>query len=240
MKILKKTFIMLFALIYIFAIAGCQKDSVGPANQPETKMKSSTPKENASVESKKEQKSDNSNKAATNNKKAASSKKLESEKENVKLSKSTTEKSQQSPAKAITNTNKNTNKNSNNNSSATKKSNTKTATNKPEPQLTVTISIISKDLKKTLVAPKKVEIHNGDTVLSVTRQVISSVSVRGSGATAYVEGIGDLYEFDHGPLSGWTVAKNGIKLDRSVGIKTVKNGDSIVWNYTTDYTKDSK
>ena len=31
------------------------------------------------------------------------------------------------------------------------------------------------------------------------------ISVRGSGANAYVEGIANQFEFDHGPQSGWKV-----------------------------------
>lgn len=124
------------------------------------------------------------------------------------------------------------------------KTNTNTTTKSPEPVLSVTISVISNDLNKTILSPTKVSIHEGDTILTATRNILKQkgipISVRGSGASAYVEGIGNLFEFDHGPLSGWIAEKNGIKLDRSAGIKTVKNGDTIRWIYTTDYTKDTK
>jgi hypothetical protein len=49
-----------------------------------------------------------------------------------------------------------------------------------------------------------------------------------------------LFEFDHGPLSGWTIKRNGAKLDRSSGAVQVKSGDSIQWIYTSDYEAEGK
>lgn len=248
MRTFKTTCIMLLTVFAIFMISGCQKDSVS-SKQHETNQavsassKQSTNKNLSDQPSKPENKSQETKSTISTNTKTETTTKnstIKNEKSNSAKSTSTVVKNQQ-PSSASTNSNSKTNNNSNKTANKTTK---QTTTKTPEPQLTVTISILSNDLKKTILSPTKVPIKNGDALLTTMRTILKQkgipISVRGSGASAYVEGIGDLYEFDHGPLSGWTAEKNGVKLDRSAGITTVKNGDSIQWIYTTDYTKDTK
>ena len=113
---------------------------------------------------------------------------------------------------------------------------------KEEPKQTVTITIAGDQEKGTVLSSTKVEMSEGNTVLDITTKILKQkkipISVTGSGSGAYVEGIANLFEFDRGPLSGWTVKKNGSTLDRSAGIVKVKNGDSIQWIYTTNYQED--
>ena len=52
--------------------------------------------------------------------------------------------------------------------------------------------------------------------------------------TEYVEGIGQLYEFDAGPLSGWMYTVNGEYPNYGAGRYRVQNGDVIVWLYSVD------
>lgn len=110
-----------------------------------------------------------------------------------------------------------------------------------EPKQTVTITINAPEVKGTIVPVTTVEMQNGDTVLSVTQRIVKArgfqISVTGSGATAYVQGIDNLYEFDHGPLSGWEIFVDGKALDRSAGVYGVQPGQAIIWRYTKDYTK---
>lgn len=117
-----------------------------------------------------------------------------------------------------------------------------TPTQKVEPKQTVTVSVVSDT--GTILSPTKVEIKEGQTVIDVTLAILKQrgiqVSVTGSGSSAYVEGINNLYEFDKGPLSGWMVKKNGVKLTRSSGAVQVKNGDTVQWIYTTNYVEDEK
>lgn len=117
-----------------------------------------------------------------------------------------------------------------------------TPTQKAEPKQTVTVSVVSDT--GTILSPTKVEIKEGQTVIDVTLAILKQrgiqVSVTGSGSSAYVEGINNLYEFDKGPLSGWMVKKNGVKLTRSSGAVQVKNGDTVQWIYTTNYVEDEK
>ena len=53
-------------------------------------------------------------------------------------------------------------------------------------------------------------------------------------ATAYIEGIANLYEFDAGALSGWVYTVNGES--PSVGSSKVypENGDVIAWNFSLE------
>ena len=108
-----------------------------------------------------------------------------------------------------------------------------------KPKQTVTITIVAPDVKGTILPVTTVEMVQGDTVLSITQKIAKErgiqISVTGSRATAYVQGIDNLYEFDHGPLSGWEAFVNGKALDKSAGIYGVQAGQAIEWRYTKNY-----
>lgn len=55
---------------------------------------------------------------------------------------------------------------------------------------------------------------------------------------AYIEGIGYLYEFDGGPLSGWMYKVNGQFPNYGCKRYIVQDGDAIVWMYTCDLGRD--
>ncbi|WP_163971600.1 DUF4430 domain-containing protein [Oceanobacillus halotolerans] len=152
-----------------------------------------------------------------------------SKKENASKS-GTTEKS--STKKEQTNSSKE-NKTTDNND---KKSNDESS----QPKKTVTISITTPgDVKGTILPSTQVAMKDGDTVLDVTQKIAKEkgiqLSVRGSNATAYMEGIDNLYEFDEGPLSGWLIRVDGVLIDRSTGDYPVEPGQSIQWIYTKNY-----
>lgn len=56
--------------------------------------------------------------------------------------------------------------------------------------------------------------------------------------SSYIEGIGNLYEFDCGELSGWMYKVNGIFPDYGSSSYKLNNGDIIEWVYTCDLGKD--
>ena len=56
--------------------------------------------------------------------------------------------------------------------------------------------------------------------------------------SVYIEGINHLYEFSAGPLSGWMYAVNGVYPNYGCSQYVLKDGDSIVWNYTVDLGRD--
>lgn len=53
-----------------------------------------------------------------------------------------------------------------------------------------------------------------------------------------MEGINNLFEFDHGPRSGWLYRVNGSMHSKSAGAFTVNAGDVIEWLYTLDLGRD--
>jgi len=54
----------------------------------------------------------------------------------------------------------------------------------------------------------------------------------------YISGIGNLYEFDCGPISGWICRVNGMVLSYGSSGYTVQPGDLIEWLYTCDLGRD--
>lgn len=56
--------------------------------------------------------------------------------------------------------------------------------------------------------------------------------------SAYVEGIGNLYEFDCGELSGWMCKVNGRFLNYGPSNYILKDKDRVEWVYTCDLGKD--
>jgi len=57
-------------------------------------------------------------------------------------------------------------------------------------------------------------------------------------ASAYVEGIGNLYEMDCGPLSGWMYRVNGEFATLGCSLYLLEPGDSVEWLYTCDLGRD--
>ena len=56
--------------------------------------------------------------------------------------------------------------------------------------------------------------------------------------SVYVEGIGNLYEFDAGELSGWMYRVNGEFPNFGCSKYILKNGDKVEFVYTCDLGKD--
>ena len=56
--------------------------------------------------------------------------------------------------------------------------------------------------------------------------------------SAYIEGIGNLYELDCGPLSGWMYRVNGVFPNYGCSKYAAQDGDVIEWVYTCDLGSD--
>ncbi|MFJ5716476.1 DUF4430 domain-containing protein [Neobacillus sp. NPDC093127] len=106
----------------------------------------------------------------------------------------------------------------------------------PKPELAVTISIAGPKDRGTILGATKVNFKDGATIFDIISQAAKKhgivVDSRGSGATAYIEGIDNIYEFDYGVKSGWIFKQNGVSLTKSIGIVKVKDGDRIECFYT--------
>lgn len=109
---------------------------------------------------------------------------------------------------------------------------------------TITYSIvISEESNEIPLPPTTIEIADGETVLTaligITKERKIQMDYRGGrGATAYVEGINNVYEFDRGQGSGWMYSVNGIFPDRGAGVVPLMAGDVVEWQYTTSLGKD--
>ncbi len=110
---------------------------------------------------------------------------------------------------------------------------------KPKPKAdTIVHSIVISSTEVPLPATE-MEITNGDTVLkaliAITKEKKIQMDYRGGqGATAYIEGIDNVYEFDRGQGSGWMYRVNGIFPDRGAGVVPLLAGDRVEWIYTTN------
>ena len=98
----------------------------------------------------------------------------------------------------------------------------------------------------TWVSPSGWEADASETVWDVLQRVFAANGITarintGSGSV-YVAGLTyrgvSLSEFDNGANSGWMYTVNGSHPQLGVSQRYVKNGDSIVFHYTDDYTKE--
>ena len=89
-----------------------------------------------------------------------------------------------------------------------------------------------------------VEFEAGDTVFDIFRQTLRQEKIHfeyvdaSAYSAVYIEGIGNLYEFDCGPQSGWMVCVNGEFLGLGCSGYTLADGDVIAFRYTCDLGKD--
>ncbi len=56
--------------------------------------------------------------------------------------------------------------------------------------------------------------------------------------SVYIEGIGNLYEFDCGPQSGWMYSVNGVYPGLGCSDYKLSEGDKIVFSFTCDLGED--
>lgn len=95
-----------------------------------------------------------------------------------------------------------------------------------------------------LLSETEVEFTGGNSVFDVFRQVLRSEKLHFEYVDAtvydsvYIEGIGNLYEYDCGPQSGWMYSVNGIYPGLGCSAYTLVDGDVIVFSYTCDLGAD--
>lgn len=95
-----------------------------------------------------------------------------------------------------------------------------------------------------MLSATEVEPQEGETAFSLLQRAARAAGIPmeasftpGTGS-AYVEGIGNLYEFDCGQRSGWLYFVNGISPGYSASEYTLKPGDRVEWVYTCDMGQD--
>lgn len=77
-----------------------------------------------------------------------------------------------------------------------------------------------------------------DALIAVARERRVTVDYTGSGFGVYVKGIGGLYEFSFGEMSGWMYRVNGEFPEMSASEYTLHEGDVVEFLYTTDLGRD--
>ena len=91
---------------------------------------------------------------------------------------------------------------------------------------------------KEMIPEEKVEIEENETAYSVLiricRQKGLTVVNNGSKINPYISGIGDLYEAEYGPTSGWGYKVNGKAPSVGSGAYVLNDGDVLEWLYVPD------
>ena len=90
----------------------------------------------------------------------------------------------------------------------------------------------------------EVEFADGESVFDVFRKILRQEKIHFEYVDAkaydsvYIEGIGNLYEFDCGPQSGWMFCVNGIHPGIGCSAYSLADGDVIEFHYTCDLGAD--
>ena len=91
---------------------------------------------------------------------------------------------------------------------------------------------------------QEVMFHPGESVFDVLQRVTREHKIHLDASftplynSAYIKGLGNLYEFDCGAASGWMYSVNGWHPDYGVSRYEVQEQDEIVFSYTCDLGRD--
>ncbi|MCL1905709.1 MAG: DUF4430 domain-containing protein [Clostridiales bacterium] len=108
--------------------------------------------------------------------------------------------------------------------------------NKDKPELVPADGVI--------LAETEVGFSEGESVFDVLKRTLMERAIHLEFvetpffASAYVEGIGNLYEMDCGPLSGWMFKVNGEFATKGCSLYRLDPGDGVEWLYTCDLGRD--
>ena len=95
-----------------------------------------------------------------------------------------------------------------------------------------------------LLETVELEFNGGESVFDVFRKVLREEKLHFEYVDAsaydsvYIEGIGNIYEFDCGPQSGWMFSVNDVYPGLGCSAYTLADGDVIVFHYTCDLGAD--
>ena len=95
-----------------------------------------------------------------------------------------------------------------------------------------------------LLQPTEVVFYDGESVFDVLRRTCRQKKIHMEFSntplynSAYIEGIGNLYECDVGDLSGWMYSVNGWFPNYGCSRYALADGDTVAWVYTCDLGAD--
>ena len=85
-------------------------------------------------------------------------------------------------------------------------------------------------------------IASGDTVYTLLTDAARAhalhMEASGAAGLMYIHGIGNIYEFDFGDLSGWLYTVNGETFSVGVDQYVLKPGDKVEFHYTLELGRD--
>ena len=94
----------------------------------------------------------------------------------------------------------------------------------------------------TILELEEFEIVEGDSVYDILIEAAKKHGIRiendGGAVNAYIVGIEDIYEYDHGDLSGWNYRVNGEICSVGCAQYKLSDGDVIEWLYTCESGRD--
>lgn len=91
-----------------------------------------------------------------------------------------------------------------------------------------------------ILSERTLALEAGDTAFDVLRRACEAAEVALEFSftplygSYYVEGIGNLYEFDCGEQSGWVYAVNDVQATQASSSRPLSDGDTVVWRYTCE------
>lgn len=88
-----------------------------------------------------------------------------------------------------------------------------------------------------ILPPTELIFSAGETAMDVFRNACQPQGLHYeivNGSFAYVRGIGNIYEFDVGPKSGWLYTVNGESMPVAASEYIMANGDTLEWLYFCD------
>lgn len=97
-----------------------------------------------------------------------------------------------------------------------------------------------------IYGPEKVTFSDGESAFDVLKRVMTDNKIQMEFEftpgfnSDYVEGIGNLYELDCGPLSGWMYQVNGWSPNYGCSRYVLQDGDKLEFRYTCDLGRDLK
>ncbi len=86
---------------------------------------------------------------------------------------------------------------------------------------------------------QSVNIPKAATVKYITELMLNNRNIPFVSDGVYISSINGISEFDNGSRSGWMYRHNGKIADVGYAERTLKNGDTVEWFYTDDYTKET-
>lgn len=95
-----------------------------------------------------------------------------------------------------------------------------------------------------IFATQRVFFYEGESVYDVLARTCRENGIHMEASftplynSSYIEGIGNLYEFDCGSLSGWTYRVNGWYPNYGCSRYQLCDGDTVEWRYTCDLGRD--